>query len=152
FKGLAVAEARLLRGVELDSRQTGQESPQGQKVSVPLRRQLFQRMRVLDAPASRGGAPQGGEMRAGPQGLADVLGQGAHVGAVAAGDTNSQKGRAAVDNTQSLDANPPPLALAGLALARERVERHAAALQRRVHRRTLLDLAFEALQPPQKIG
>ena len=33
IKGLAVAKARLLRGVELDTRQIGKQSAQGQQVS-----------------------------------------------------------------------------------------------------------------------
>src|ERR1041385_7607035 len=105
FKGLAVAEARLLRGVELDSRQSAQESPQGKKVSCSLRRQLLQRVRVLDAPAARAGASQGCQMRAGSQGFAEVLGQGAHVGALAAADTNFQQWQPDPDDFQFLDAD-----------------------------------------------
>src|ERR1051325_8980530 len=65
FKGLAVAEARLLRGVELASRQSAREAPEGKKLACPLRRHFPQGVRVLDAPAPGAGASQGCQMRAG---------------------------------------------------------------------------------------
>ena len=82
---MAIAKAALLRGVELGARQSLEQGRQRQQMIAPWRGgEAVQRHGVLDAERPRGGAPQGGQMRAGAQRLADVLGECADIGSLAA--------------------------------------------------------------------
>src|SRR5262245_18682640 len=80
-------------------------------------------------------------MGAGLQRRADVFGEGADVGALAATDANFEERARDANQLQLTDRDPARLALDAFAPAGELVERHAAALQRGMHRRHLLDLA-----------
>ena len=101
---------------------------------------------LLDAEATRSRAPQPAQVRAAAERLADVLGQHADIGAFAANDAQPQGRAFERGELQYRDADAARRALHLLAAARQSIERRALVLQRRIHRRHLLDLAAKALQ------
>src|SRR5437868_1153090 len=91
-------------------------------------------------------------MRAGPERRADVLGERADIGSLAAANAQLDERRSEAEELEAADLHRATRALDALALARELVERHAVALQRRMHRRHLLDGAAKAAEDRLELG
>src|SRR5204863_7150464 len=76
----------------------------------------------------------------------------ADIGAFAATDAQLRERRLVAEQLELGDPHRARRALHGTALARELVERYAVALQRRIHRRHLVDGATEALEHDGHLG
>ncbi|MNM98422.1 hypothetical protein D3C81_1109530 [compost metagenome] len=92
------------------------------------------------------GAAQFGDVRSAAQRLAEILDQSANVGALAAGYRQIGKRRLETGQLKTFNSNRTRLALHYLAGTRQLVQRLAIALERRVHRRYLLDWPPKARQ------
>ena len=103
---------------------------------------------LTDRKSARGGAPQRRERRAGAEGCADIVKEGAHIAALGTGDF--QQGVAVLlvvfKQREVMDDNGAARALDLLSLAGEVIEALAADRNGRIHGRDLLDLAAEAVQ------
>ena len=98
----------------------------------------------LERPDPR--SPQGTEVRPAAQRGTDVLGQRAHIKALAALDSDRRLTRVPGDRPQAIDPHGSRAALDFDALPGQPVQRLAAALERRMHRRHLLEASSEAGQ------
>ena len=94
-------------------------------------------------------AAQGREMGAAAEGLADVVDEGADVGALGAFDAEAGGGRGETEQIEAVDVDAAGLAFDGLALVVELVEGDAVDLDGRYHGRRLHLVAPAAIPNPQ---
>src|SRR5437588_876756 len=147
---LAVAQPRLCGRVQLRSRQLAQQALERHDAPPALERgQRLQRLRaegVAHVEAARRSAPQRTQVRHRAESLAEILGQRPDIGSLAAAHANLQQRGPQGDFFQFKDLHPARCALDALAAPRELVERNAASLERRMHRRHLLYRSAKTLQ------
>src|SRR5262249_30768987 len=101
---------------------------------------------------ARGDPAQRREMRAGAERGTNVLAERADIRAFAAADAQLGQRRAVGEQLELGNLHATRSALHRAALARELVERYAVALQRRMHRRYLVDRAAEALEHRRQLA
>ena len=143
-------DAARLGSVKGQARPIGQQGIGRQQPSQAIgfihRFEIGQRHRASQTQRAAAGAAQTGEVSATAQRLADVLGQGADVGSLAARHVDHQAGILPVDDVDGVNRDLARCALDFETGTGVLVERTAVLLQRRVHRRHLGDRPGEALQ------
>src|SRR5919198_1568999 len=154
FQRLTVTQPRFGGGVELGGRKIGEQFAQAQQAHLGRWQsaQLVDCHRVLYAKAAGAGAAQRRQMSSSAERSADVLAKRADVCPFAATDAQLGERRLVAEQPELGDPHRARGALYAAAFARQLVQGYAVALQRRMHRRHLVDRPAEARERRFHVG